>query len=66
MAVVSGKKKAEFLAAVEWLLHPQTEQAVETDLLPKQQRHHLPELRLELHRFAAVRNQRGRIPADYF
>ena len=36
MAVVSGKKKAEFLAGVEWVLHPQTEQAVETDLLPKQ------------------------------
>ena len=66
MAVVSGKKKAEFLAAVEWLLHPQTEQAVETDLLPKQQRHHLPELKLGLHRFAAVRNQCGLIPADYF
>ena len=66
MAVVSGKKKAVFPAEVEWLLHPQTEQTVETDLLPKQQRYRLPELRLELHRFAVVRNQRGRIPADYF
>ena len=66
MAVVSGKKKAVFPAAVEWLLHPQTEQAVETDLLPKQQRYRLPRSRLVLHRFAAVRNQRGRIPADYF
>ena len=39
MAVVSGKKKAVFPAAVEWLLHPQTEQAVEMDLLPKQQQY---------------------------
>ena len=62
MAVVSGKKKAVFPAAVEWLLHPQTGQAVEMDLLPKQRQYHLSGSKLGLHRFAAVRNQRGRIP----